>query len=545
MMKVSLVLFVGLVATALMRRRSAALRHWVLAATIACAAVTPALALVVPAWHMPSGSIWLGRSVEPLTLFVPVRLSQPLDSPDAAPAAAAGAATRLTVAQLLTWIWKTGTAISLSVLLAGLARLAWLASGSRRIDHGLWVELTKRLAHEYGLRQPVRLLQSRHPTLLATWGLRQPKIILPPEALDWPRDRVRIVLGHELAHVARRDWLVQLVAELLRCVYWFNPLAWIACRRLRQESEQACDDAVLALGVDGPEYAGHLLEVARTVTGYQASVFPAPAMARPSSLERRVSAMLNTRLNRRPITRPAGIASFIALVGLTIPIAGLVAAAQSAAAAFSGTLVDAVGRILPNATLVLANAESKQKYEAHSDQAGHFALTGLPAGDYQLQARLPGFATSQGRVTLGSGQILNRDVALQIGVIEETLWIGSRAPAPVPTPARPRETVSQPQFDSCSQSTAGGCISPPRKIANAVPRYPQALIASGTAGNVEVDGRIGTDGFVKDLRVIAPADAELANATVEAVGQWQYTATRLDGVPVETDIHVTAHFAIE
>ena len=68
MIKVSLVLLAGLAATAVLRRRSAAVRHWVLAATIACAAATPALELVVPSWHLPLDPRLFGRSVEPLTL---------------------------------------------------------------------------------------------------------------------------------------------------------------------------------------------------------------------------------------------------------------------------------------------------------------------------------------------------------------------------------------------------------------------------------------------------------------------------------------------
>jgi TonB family protein len=539
MMKVSLIVLAGLAAAALLRRRSAALRHWVLAAAIACAAATPLLEFIVPAWHVPVITVWLGRSVAPLTLLVPIRLAQPLASPEAVPA-------RATQVPHVTWIqvaarlWMAGAAISLSILLAGLARLAWLASVSRRVEHGTWTDLAERLSRDYGLRRPVRLLESSHPALLATWGFRQPKVILPEGARDWPEDRVRIVLGHELAHILRRDWLVQMVAELLRSVYWFNPLVWIACRRLRQESEQACDDAVLNLGVEGQEYATHLLEVARAFTHYPARVFPAPAMARPSSLERRVRAMLNSRLNRAPITWPSAAAIVIALVCLTLPLAGLVASAQTTPAAFSGTLVDAVGRVLPNVTLVLTSAESKQKYETHSDATGHFALTGLPAGEYQLGARLPGFATSQGRVTLDAGQTLERDVALQIGEIQETLTVTSKDRAPV-IRAAARQTV-KPDFDPCSQSNVGGCIKPPLKLADALPQYPQRHIDTGTGGNVQVEGRIGTDGFIKDVRVIATADPDFATATIEALRQWQFTPTRLDGVPVEANIHVIVHF---
>ena len=60
-----------------------------------------------------------------------------------------------------------------------------------------------------------------------------------------------------------------------------------------------------------------------------------------------------------------------------------------------------------------------------------------------------------------------------------------------------------------------------------------------------MDGRIGTDGFIKELRVIAPADPDFASATVEALREWQFTPTRLDGVPVETDIHVHVKFSVD
>ena len=208
--------------------------------------------------------------------------------------------------------------------------------------------------------------------------------------------------------------------------------------------------------------------------------------------------------------------------------------------------MDAVGRILPNVTLVLANVQSKQKYEVQSDQAGHFALTGPARRRLSAGGALPGFATSQGRVALGSGQTLNRDVALQIGAIEETLMVSSKerpplrsgrlaAPGAQPTGGRQVQRVDVGRLHQALHSES----------ADARPRYPQAHIDSGTAGTVEVEGRIGTDGFIKELRVIAPADPDFASATVEALRQWQFTATRLDGVPVETDIHVHVRFVVD
>ncbi|PYQ98792.1 MAG: hypothetical protein DMF96_09595 [Acidobacteria bacterium] len=67
----------------------------------------------------------------------------------------------------------------------------------------------------------------------------------------------------------------------------------------------------------------------------------------------------------------------------------------------------------------------------------------------------------------------------------------------------------------------------------------------GSKATVLLEGRVGTDGFLKDLRVLAPADAEFANAALAAVRQWQFTPTRLDGVPMEVRMRVTVNFFMD
>jgi hypothetical protein len=71
-MKISFIVLLGLAATAVLRRRSAAVRHWMLAMAIVCAAATPALELIVPAWSVASFGSLLGPRVSPLTLTVPL-----------------------------------------------------------------------------------------------------------------------------------------------------------------------------------------------------------------------------------------------------------------------------------------------------------------------------------------------------------------------------------------------------------------------------------------------------------------------------------------
>ena len=172
-----------------------------------------------------------------------------------------------------------GAGLSLFVLAVGLTRLTWLAARARPVAPGTWTRLADEIGRELSLARPAQLLQSDHPSLLVTWGLLRPKVILPRAAQSWTEDRVAIVLRHELAHISRGDWVVQIAGEILRTAYWFNPLLWIACTRLRQESEQACDDEVLSSGVDGPDYATHLVELARLLKAESAPRLPAPAIA--------------------------------------------------------------------------------------------------------------------------------------------------------------------------------------------------------------------------------------------------------------------------
>jgi hypothetical protein len=378
--------------------------------------------------------------------------------------------------------------------------------------------------------------------MLVTWGFRQPKVILPASAAGWPDDRIRIVLTHEIAHIRRGDWLVQIVAELLRAVYWFNPLLWIACRRLRLESEHACDDEVMNYGVDGPDYATHLIAVARALNHRRPVWFPAPAMARPSSLERRVRAMLNNRLNRTPVSGPRRAGVFAALLTLTVAVA----AAQSTYFSLTGTVADESGRGVPGTTLVLVNEQRQTKYEIKSNDTGGFEFVGLPAGEYGLQVRAIGFKEIKDVVAI-SGRNLQRNIALKLGTLEETIFVGFDPTEKIddtrPSPPAPRiKEVPMPAPKECVPSSAGGRIVPPKKIRDVVPIYPVALRGTGTGGTVVMEARLGLDGYVGDITVTKEAHPELVHSAIAAVRDWRFTQTLLNCQPVEVTMTITTSF---
>lgn len=95
-----------------------------------------------------------------------------------------------------------------------------------------------------------------------SFGLFRPQIILPAQANEWNESTMTDVLLHELCHIRRLDWLTTLLAYVLACALWINPLVWLALKRVREESENSCDAAVLHAGRNDTDYAESLLGVA-------------------------------------------------------------------------------------------------------------------------------------------------------------------------------------------------------------------------------------------------------------------------------------------
>jgi beta-lactamase regulating signal transducer with metallopeptidase domain len=194
-------------------------------------------------------------------------------------------------AELIVLVWAAGALVAALRFLAGLVALRRLgvhATALRRPDALDALASASRLA---GVRRPVTLLVSAEVQVPVTWGVRHPVVALPVAAAQWPSERLRLVLLHELLHVRRRDVLVELFLEAVTIAFWFHPAVWLAARQLRLERERACDEAVLDTGARASEYCEHLVEIMRAAARGPGVVVGA-AMAAPSTLEFRVRALL-------------------------------------------------------------------------------------------------------------------------------------------------------------------------------------------------------------------------------------------------------------
>jgi TonB family protein len=270
-LKGTIVLGAAWIATALLRHRSADLRH----------------------------RVWLAALVAAALLLIPVPVPQTMRmtidaTAAAAPGTVSAAARSIRVFPI---VWSIIAALLLMRWGAGIFRLHRITRRSR-------VENSIRVSDAIGTPM--------------TWGAIRPVILLPTYVEDWPAEQRDVVIRHERAHIERRDWLWQVFAQMMTAVFWFHPLVWLAAAHMRQEAEHAADDATLAAGVQAPDYADRLMAVARQLSGRSPDA--AVAMVRKPALTSRIAAILDTARTRTGASVSARIGVVLAAVALLVPL---------------------------------------------------------------------------------------------------------------------------------------------------------------------------------------------------------------------------------
>jgi HEAT repeat protein/beta-lactamase regulating signal transducer with metallopeptidase domain len=340
--RVTLLLSLAWAVARLLGGQPAARRHAIWATALSAALAVPLLGGMVPSWRLavlPAAES--ARAVLPVPNTAPAsrpvppprhrenaaaltalldaeRSHEPAASPSSSgPTRVAGRAP----ADWIGLIWVSVAAAVLGRYFASIASVRWLIRDGDVVRDQRWRDACDVAAAELGLSRTPALRASDHVTVPFTSGVLRPVVVVPASALStWSDQRVRVVLLHELAHVRRRDCLVQAVTQLACAAYWFNPLTWVAARRLRAERERACDDLVLDAGMRGADYAQHLLDIARTVTPRRSLSAAALAMARPSELEGRLLAILDSQRARRRAAAGASWRTAAAVAALVLPL---------------------------------------------------------------------------------------------------------------------------------------------------------------------------------------------------------------------------------
>ncbi len=291
--KATIMLILGLTLVRLSGRARASVRHLLLVATFAALLALPLIVVMTPE----------------MAIEIPVNNSGNIISESSTVSSTSPLLTKSSdfergtlenkgwSAPSWTTIIRLGWAGGVFLLFGSLVINLWRLRRLRQ--NGLpWLELRdfmKSLATECGILRNVEILLHEDIQTPLTCGLRRVTIMLPSDARDWSEAELRRVLIHELEHVRRGDWILQLATRAICAVYWFHPLVWAAWRRLSLEAERACDDAVIQ-SADSTEYADQLVQLARRLS--KPHGLTTIGMANRSDLSIRISSILDDRQRR-------------------------------------------------------------------------------------------------------------------------------------------------------------------------------------------------------------------------------------------------------
>ena len=223
-------------------------------------------------------------------------------------------------------VWLLGVVILSSRLLVSWARARRLAVRGTKQASVQWLHAARRLSDALGLRRAVRLVESAAIEVPSVIGSLRPVILLPAAAIvGMTPEQIEMVLAHELAHIRRHDFLVNLLQAVVETLMFYHPAVWWMSRRVRVERENCCDDLAVAV-------CGNPIQYARALTRLEELRSHAPAItvaANGGSLMDRIRRLVADRAESTGSTsRWAAAVAMLSVVIIAIAVPSLPALAE-------------------------------------------------------------------------------------------------------------------------------------------------------------------------------------------------------------------------
>jgi len=481
---------------------------------------------------------------------------------------------------LLGWVLVSGIVVRMCWVGIGLWRLRRLRQAGTIASPCLLHDEAQDLVR---VRAEIRYVSSGQPV---TFGFRRPVVLLP-EMIRAQSDQIQqVVLCHELFHVRRRDWIWVVVEEVVKAVLWFHPAILWLIARVRLAREEVVDELTVLATSQRRAYLEALLVFADAPR--QA---PAAAFARRRHLFRRMVL----------ISKETVMSSRRILVSVATMTAIIAAGAWSAVSVFPMTeIVLAQGRAGTSSPPLAAIAGQSQVGPIERQAKPITPENPIPRRTFSVTPQNPSVETS-GMVIVSVRVVIDRQ-----GRVAEarSTGVGARggrgtAPEPVAAPSEAFlkaaiDAVKQWQYDPPADAPiafdvtfafmpgaeprmmlhgtpavfgtpvgaippapppppppgwpanavrVGGNMKQPVKTKHVAPVYPPIAQSANVQGVVILEAVIGVDGKVQDARILRSIPL-LDQAAIDAVKQWEFTPTLLNGTPVPVIMTATVQFTL-
>nr|WP_254722110.1 M23/M56 family metallopeptidase [Gilvimarinus xylanilyticus] len=189
-----------------------------------------------------------------------------------------------------------------------------------------WLNYVETLRSDYGISRPVSICHSQSYAAPFTVGYLRPAIFLPSDIVaDLDRNTVKVIIAHEMAHIARGDDFSVTIQHVFNALFFFNPVVRIAQRNLNDARELDCDCLAVARGKIAPRDYG--LAMVRVLEYFKGSLTPGLPVAGflNKDIKSRIHGLMDTRAQQRGWL----MASILSLVGLLL-VSSVLAASKPA-----------------------------------------------------------------------------------------------------------------------------------------------------------------------------------------------------------------------
>lgn len=421
------------------------------------------------------------------------------------------------------------------------------------------IDALRRIADRMRLTRSVVLLESAMTEVPAVIGWLRPAIVLPVSSLaGLAPSHFEAILAHELAHIRRGDYLVNVIQRIVETLLFYHPAVWWVSAWIRREREHCCDDVAAAVCGDRIRYAHALraLEELRHVpmslamgarsgdlvsrvrrlvkgtpdplpnwSGGVVMIVPilalltfgshtsGPRTAVPTAVSSPDAVRVEATL---PAPNPTAAATPSDMPHIAAPLAADARAAQ-VAIGVTGIVTDPSGGRLPGANVTLRSQAGEQLASAYTNASGSFSLSvsNVAAGDYDVAVTLPGFKTTHDAVRIGAGEPSSLMVRMQLGSIAEEVNVIAPAMPVLPTDVLPAALQTAADYRAAAYfyyvreafSDAEAMIDRANEMTSPAVATPEVMSAPGV---VRVGGSVKEPRKVRDVKPIFPAMAVAA-----------------------------------
>jgi uncharacterized protein (TIGR03435 family) len=214
-------------------------------------------------------------------------------------------------------IWLCGVMVVLAVWGVRWRQVAKTLRRAVLVENGREWEILRRLHKAMGAGWQIPLLMSQKLMEPGMFGIFRPVLIWPERLSERLNDEhIEAILAHELRHARRKDNLTAVIHMMVEAAFWFHPLVWWVERRMVEERERACDEAVVEMGSRPGIYAESLLKACRFCVE---SPLVCVSGITGADLSKRVLSIMTLRLERMGVGKKVALALF-GLIVIATPI---------------------------------------------------------------------------------------------------------------------------------------------------------------------------------------------------------------------------------